>query len=130
MVGIGEEQESRFWIKSLRSFFSKSQPPSAGDGRGAGRDQRSLAAAPDVRASMHADGIALLHISTGRVFLCNRTGSRIWEGVVAGLNADAISEQISRECGVGWDLVRRHTSIFLNELESRGLVIRTVDQSC
>ena len=60
-----------------------------------------LAVAPDVRASVHEDGIALLHISTGRVFLCNQTGSRIWQGVVAGLSADAISEQISRDWGVG-----------------------------
>lgn len=88
------------------------------------REDRRLAVAPDIRASAHDDGIALLDISTGRVFLSNQTGSRIWRGLVAGLSADAISEEISREWGVGPELVRRHTSSFIFELESRGLLRR------
>jgi hypothetical protein len=87
-------------------------------------DDRALAVAPDVRASVHDDGLALLHISTGRVFLCNRTGSRIWQGLVEGLSADAICEGISRDCDVAWELVQRHTSSFIVELEGRGLLIR------
>jgi hypothetical protein len=93
-------------------------------------DDRRLAAAADVRASAHDDGLVLLHISTGRVFLCNQTGLRIWQGVVAGLSADAISQEISRDWGVGWERVRRHTSSFISHLERRGLVIRRADSSC
>jgi Coenzyme PQQ synthesis protein D (PqqD) len=81
------------------------------------RAGRCLEAAPDVRASVHDDG---------RVFLCNQTGSRIWQGVVAGLSAEAISEEISRDWGVGCERVRRHTSAFISDLERRGLVIRKV----
>ena len=87
---------------------------------------RILAISPEVRASAHEDGLALLHIQTGRVFLCNRTGSRIWQSVADGLSLDAISEQISRECGVTRDLVVQHTAEFLFELERRGLVYQKV----
>lgn len=85
---------------------------------------QGLAVAPDVRVSAHEEGLAILDISTGRVFLCNRTGARIWQGLQAGLNADAISREISREWGLPWTLIRQHTSAFLEEVEHRKLVIR------
>jgi len=88
---------------------------------------RALAISSEVRASAHEDGLALLHIQTGRVFLCNRTGSRIWQSIAKGLSANDISEQISRECGVARDLVAQHTAAFLFELERRGLVYRKVE---
>jgi len=93
-------------------------------------DNRRLAAAADVRASVHDDGLVLLHISTGKVFLCNQTGLRIWQGLVEGLSADAISKEISREWGIGWERVRRHTSSFISLLERRGLVTPRADSSC
>ena len=77
----------------------------------------------EVRTSAHEDGLALLHIPTGRMFLCNRTGARIWQGIAKGLSTHAICEDISRECGVARALVDQHASSFLAELESRGLVI-------
>jgi len=124
---ITGKQEGGSWIRLLRRLCGKSRRSVEcpdWDTCEINRDNRRLEAAPDVRASVHDDGLALLHISTGRVFLCNQTGSRIWQGVVAGLSADAISEEISRDWGVGWELVRRHTSSFIFELERRGLVIR------
>jgi hypothetical protein len=57
------------------------------------------------------------------MFLCNRTGAQIWQGIVKGLSTDAICEDISSECGVARALVEQHMSSFLAELESRGLVI-------
>ena len=121
------KQESGFWIGLWRRFSGKGprreESPDCNT-RDHNRDNRRLAIAPGVRASAHDDGLALLHISTGRVFLSNQTGLRIWQGVVAGLTADAISEEISRDWGVGWEVVRRDTSSFIFELERRGLVIR------
>ena len=90
------------------------------------RGQR-LVAAREVRVSVHQDGLALLDVSTGKVFLCNETGSLIWQGIVAGLTPEAICEEISREFGVGVDLVHRQTSAFLFELERRGLVVRRME---
>lgn len=90
-------------------------------------DYAALAIPPDVRASAHNDGLAILHISTGQMFLCNRTGARIWQGITAGLSVDAISDEISRECGVGSHLVRRHAASFLGELARRGLLVEKVE---
>jgi hypothetical protein len=103
----------------LRQILGKFEPSMAPPETG-----QNLAVAPDVHASVHDDGLALLDISTGRVFLCNRTGARIWKGLEAGLDADAISQEISREWGVPWQLVRAQTSTFLLEVERRKLVIR------
>ena len=83
-----------------------------------------LAIVPEVRASTHLDGLVLLHIPSGRVFLCNRTGARIWKGLSRGLNSDAIAEEISREYGVALDQVVRHTTMFLTNLEQHGFVKR------
>ena len=117
-----KEKQVGFWIGLLHRLSGKKpQPKELPD-----CNNRRLAIAPGVRASAHDDGLALLHISTGRVFLSNQTGLRIWQGVVSGLTADAISEEISRDWGVGWEVVRRDTSSFIFELERRGLVIRRV----
>jgi hypothetical protein len=89
--------------------------------------QGSLVAAREVRASVHDEGLALLDISTGKVFLCNETGSLIWQGITAGLSAEAICEEISREFGVAADLVLRQTSAFIAELERRGLLVRSIE---
>jgi len=86
-----------------------------------------LAVAPQVRVSDHGTGLALLHIPTGKVFVCNRTASRIWQGIEKGFTPEAISGEISQECGVGRDLVHQHTSAFVAELKRRRLVIRTAE---
>jgi hypothetical protein len=82
-----------------------------------------LAVAPEVRVSDHGDGLALLHIPTGKVFVCNRTASRIWQGIENGLTPEAISGQISQESGIRRELVHQHTSAFVAELKRRKLVI-------
>ena len=123
------KQETGFWIGLLHRLSGKGprreEFPDCNT-RNNNCDNRRLAIAPGVRASVHDDGLALLHISTGRVFLSNQTGLRIWQGVVSGLTTDAISEEISRDWGLGWEVVRRDTSSFIFELERRGLVIRRV----
>jgi hypothetical protein len=123
------KQESGFWIGLLHRLSGTGPRREEFPGcntRDNNCGNRRLAIAPDVHASAHDDGLALLHVSTGRVFLSNQTGLRIWQGVAAGLTADAISEEISRDLGVRWEVVRRDTSSFIFELERRGLVIRRV----
>jgi len=87
-------------------------------------DTNQLTVAAEVRASAHKDGLVLLHIPSGRVFLCNRTGARVWQGLARGLNVDAIADEISREYGVTRDLVQQHTSSFVTDLEQHGFVSR------
>lgn len=124
---VGQAKQVGFWIGLLHRLSGKGRQrrelPDCNTPDNYCNNRR-LAIAPGVRASAHDDGLALLHISSGRVFLSNQTGLRIWQGVVAGLTADAISEEISRDWGIGWEVVRRDTSSFIFELERRGLVIR------
>jgi hypothetical protein len=87
----------------------------------------ALAVTPGVRASVHENGILLLHIPTGRVFQSNRTGAKIWQGLSNGLQPDAISTEISRDYCVPQDLVAQHTASFLIALEEHGFVTRTGD---
>jgi coenzyme PQQ synthesis protein D (PqqD) len=108
-------------LRWRHGIAGKPQPLSGADRKS---PAGSLVAAGEVRVSIHDDGLALFDISTGKVFLCNETGSLIWQGIVAGLSPDAICEEISREFGVAVELVSRQTSSFVAELESRGLVVR------
>jgi Coenzyme PQQ synthesis protein D (PqqD) len=120
------QQGARFLGKFLRRSVGSARlfPPPKTGARELNTENRSWAAVSEVRTSVHEDGLALLHIPTGRMFLCNRTGARIWQGIVKGLSIEAIAEEISCECGVAHALVEQHTSSFLAELESRGLVTR------
>jgi hypothetical protein len=85
----------------------------------------TLAVAPEVRASVHQNGLVLLHIPSGKIFQSNRTGSQIWQGLSNGLQPDAIATDISRDYGVPRGLVEQHTSSFLTELLRHGFVTRT-----
>ena len=116
---INTEAGVESWTCRLRRIFFKPNPVTESD-----FDRGRVKIAPIVRASAHEDGLAILNIATGKVFLSNRTGLQIWQGLVSGLSVDAIVEEISRECDVAWELVRRHTFSFLFELARRGLVIR------
>jgi hypothetical protein len=86
----------------------------------------NVAIAPETRVSAHEDGLVFLHIPSGRVFVCNRTGARIWQALSNGASADAVCKDISRVFGLAPDLARRDTRSFLGELERQGLAVRTV----
>ena len=79
---------------------------------------------PEIRLSAHGDGLVILHIPSGRVFVCNSTGCRIWNGVAKGSTADAVSEEISREFGVSPAVAREDTMAFVAKLEQQGLLLR------
>src|SRR5260370_27825770 len=86
----------------------------------------ALRVSPHVRASVHDDGLALLHIQRGQVFLCNRTGSRIWQGLSEGREPEDVADEISRHYGVRRQVARQHAGSFVGELERRGLITRTI----
>ena len=84
----------------------------------------ALRVSPFVRVSAHDEGLALLHIQRGQVFLCNRTGSRIWKGLFEGHKPEDVADDISRHYGIQAEIARKHTFSFVGELERRGLVTR------
>jgi len=79
-------------------------------------------ASAETCARAHEGGLALLHVPTGRVFVCNSTGARVWQGISNGLTSDEVSEEIRREYGLSAELAGRDTRSFVTELERRGLI--------
>jgi hypothetical protein len=105
----------------IGNLFGRSQSPKvSADSR---RENPRLRTA-EVHASAHEGGLVLLHVPTGRVYNCNRTGSRIWQGLAGGLDPNSISRELSRDYGVEEAVVQAHTGLFVDELERRGFVTR------
>jgi len=84
----------------------------------------SYAVTPGIQASVHENGVVLLHIPTGRLFQSNRTGAKIWQGLTSGLQPDVIAADISHHYGVPQDVAVRDTASFLTALEQHGFVAR------
>jgi len=83
-----------------------------------------LTPAADVRASLHGEGLVLLHIPSGRIFQSNRAGAKIWQALANGLDLDSISETISREYDLPAELARRDAGKFVEQLQQQGFVSR------
>jgi hypothetical protein len=79
---------------------------------------------PDVQASVHDDGLVLLHAGRGRVFSANVVGARIWQGVLGGQTANCVAESLSREFHVPAEQALCDTTAFLGQLERAGLLVR------
>ena len=84
-----------------------------------------LAISPQTRASLHGDGLVLLHTgkSKGLVFTSNRTGAQIWQGVASGQSPQAIAAQLSIEYGVPRAQVEDDTTAFLADLVHHGILV-------
>lgn len=87
-----------------------------------------LGAPPTVVASIHDEGLVLLHTEKGRVFVANRTGTRIWQGLERRLPVDALAAEISREYQIAQETAREHTVRFLAELLRQGLITASADR--
>lgn len=79
---------------------------------------------PEAVASIHDDGILILHTGAGRLFTSNGTGARIWRGVERRLPLEAIAEEIGSQYNIARATARDHTAHFLAELERHTLIRR------
>jgi coenzyme PQQ synthesis protein D (PqqD) len=84
-----------------------------------------LSVSPETRVSQHAEGLTLLHIPTGQVFVCNRTAARIWQGATEGRSADELSEEMSRQFHVERDRAQKDTYSMVSQMELYGLIVRS-----
>jgi hypothetical protein len=75
-----------------------------------------------VRSTHNRDGAILLDIRQGQMFNVNFVGSRILELLKNGCTEAAITEQISREFGVGRELAETDMRQFLQALKKCQLV--------
>jgi len=75
-------------------------------------------------ASIHDDGIVILHVPSGRMFTSNRTGARLWQSLERQLPLEAIVAEMSREYGIDRATAWEDSTHFLAELERNGLIER------
>ena len=107
---------TKMWGK----VFPKVQPSTK-----IGPHRSPLAVSPDTRVSQHADGLTLLHIPTGQIFVCNRTAARIWQGATEGRSIDELSEEMSRQFHIGPEIARKDTFSMVSQMELHGLIVRS-----
>ena len=81
---------------------------------------------PETTASIHDDGIVILHTGSGRLYASDETGARIWRGVEQQLPLEAIAEEISGEFQITDSTAREYVVNFLAELERHALIQREV----
>jgi hypothetical protein len=79
---------------------------------------------PNAAASMHEDGIVILHTDKGILFSSNGIGARIWRGVENRVSVRAIAEEISSDYQIAPNIAHQHTVNFLAELEQQALIQR------
>lgn len=91
-----------------------------------GRGHLGLRIAPDVKASLHAEGIVLLHLGKGTVFSANRAGATIWSGVAERWSLDRVAETIGSEFHVPAQGAREDAAEFLAQLVAEGLLVTDV----
>jgi hypothetical protein len=87
-------------------------------------DGHRITVSSEAAASVHDDGIVILHTRRGRLFSSNRTGAQIWRCIELQLPFEAIAEKICSEYQIASTIVREHTARFLAELERHSLIER------
>jgi hypothetical protein len=78
----------------------------------------------EAAASIHENGIVILHLGNGRVYAANETGARIWRGIEQQAGFNAIADEISTEYQIGRTTASEHLLNFVAELERLSLIQR------
>lgn len=81
---------------------------------------------PEACASIHDEGIVILHLGSGKVYSSNETGASIWRRVEQQLPLETITEHLSTEYRIALSTSRKHVAAFLNEMEQHELIQREV----
>jgi len=89
-------------------------------------DHLKLRVAPDVKASLHPNGVVLIHLGRGTVFSANRVGAMIWKGAAEGWSLGKVAESISSELHVAPATVQQDAAEFLAQLAAEGLLVPDV----
>jgi hypothetical protein len=84
---------------------------------------------PGAAASVHEDGLVILHVPSGRIFTSNRTGARIWQCLEERLPLQGIAAEIARDFGIDRATALEDAARFLVELERNELTER-VGEKC
>jgi len=79
---------------------------------------------PEAAASIHNEGIVILHTGKGTLYSSNHTGARIWRAVERHLSLEAIAKEISDAYQIAVTVARDHVVRFVEELERHMLIQR------
>jgi hypothetical protein len=85
--------------------------------------------APDIRIATDDDGAVLLNVATGSVFSLNGVGGKIWGMIEQGLPREGILGSLAAEFDVPEEQLENDLTVFLSQLESKGLVQRSAENS-
>jgi hypothetical protein len=77
---------------------------------------------PEAAASIHDEGIVILHIGNGRVYAANETGARIWRRIMQEQPLNTIAAEISDEYRIPITAACEHVDAFITELQRNSLV--------
>jgi len=105
----------------MKRFQRSSQPASRSTQPGL-----RFRAAPEVKASVHSEGVVLIHIGKGIVFSANRVGAMIWDGATKQWSIERVVRSISEAFQIPAHAVERDAASFLAELQAEGLLIPDV----
>ena len=87
----------------------------------------SFTVSPEATASVHDDGVVILHLGNGRFYTCNGAGARIWRALEQRLSLEAIAQEISSAYEISLNTARQHTVRFLAQLELHALIQQKVE---
>jgi len=79
--------------------------------------------APDVKASLHSEGVVLIHLGSGTVFSANRAGAMIWNAAAERWSLDRVAASISNEFHISTQAAQQDASEFLAQLAAEGLLV-------
>ena|SRR5579859_3074089 len=96
------------------------------DQRLSNRDQATrparLRPSLDVVGQRMGEAAILIHLQTNQIYELNRTGARFWDLLVAGLDREAIVQQLLQEYGVDTAQVVAEVDALLSALLAAGLI--------
>jgi hypothetical protein len=81
----------------------------------------------EATASIHDEGVVILHTRNGCLFTSNRVGAHIWRCIERQVPFEAIADEIGSEYQIARTTAREHTARFLAELERHNLVERGIE---
>lgn len=79
--------------------------------------------APDVKASLHSEGIVLINLSRGTVFSANRIGAMIWNAAADRWSLERVASSISSEFHIPAQTAQQDAAEFLAQLAAEGLLV-------
>lgn len=82
----------------------------------------SFTVSPEASASIHCEGIVILHIGNGCLYSSNGTGASIWRAVERKLSLEAIAAEIGSAYQIGVTTAREHVVSFVAELKRHALI--------